>query len=322
MRTLLLLTLSLPSCLITSCAAQPQQQPYSGTRYVPEYQPASSVQSPSFTDHQGYAPQTALATPDVVAAASVQRTSSNAPSIRAASYLLVDAVTGIPLVAHNADVRRAVASTQKLLTALCVLDAGNLNKTVRIQSTDLQVETTRLSQYGMRVGDVYTRKQLLTVFLVKSANDVAKALARDVAGSQAEFADRMNAKARQLGMRSSYFVNAHGLTEPGQGSTARDMTRLALMAYRSPFIRDVVRQKYLRFRFSSGKVVTLENTNELLGDMPECNGMKTGYTNASGRCLISSAATRNRAVILVQLGTKTKFIWEDARLLMSWGLRQ
>jgi serine-type D-Ala-D-Ala carboxypeptidase (penicillin-binding protein 5/6) len=312
MRSLLLLASTVSGLFMTSCAAQPQPA-VSTTRYVPEYRTAGEM---------GYTAQPALATPDLMASSSVQQAATGAPAIRAASYILVDAVTGVPLDAHNADTRRAVASTQKLLTALCVLDAGNLGKSVRIQASDVQVETTRLSQYGMRVGDVYTRKQLLTVFLVKSANDVAKALARDVAGSQDAFADRMNAKARQLGMRSSHFVNAHGLTEPGQYSTARDMARLALVAYRSPFIRETVRQKYLRFRFSSGKTVTLENTNDLLGDMPECNGMKTGYTNASGRCLISSAATRSRAVILVQLGTKTKFIWDDGRLLMSWGLRR
>ena len=71
-----------------------------------------------------------------------------------------------------------------------------------------------------------------------------------------------------------------------------------------------------------GRVVTLTNTNELLGVMPECNGMKTGYTVASGRCLISSAASGGREVILVQLGTKTKYIWEDARIMMSWGLQR
>jgi D-alanyl-D-alanine carboxypeptidase (penicillin-binding protein 5/6) len=69
-------------------------------------------------------------------------------------------------------------------------------------------------------------------------------------------------------------------------------------------------------------LVTLQNTNELLGVMPECNGMKTGYTVASGRCLISSAASGGREVILVQLGTKTKYIWEDARIMMSWGLQR
>jgi serine-type D-Ala-D-Ala carboxypeptidase (penicillin-binding protein 5/6) len=68
--------------------------------------------------------------------------------------------------------------------------------------------------------------------------------------------------------------------------------------------------------------VTLENTNDLLGRMPECNGMKTGYTVASGRCLISTASSGGRDVILVQLGTKTKYIWDDARLMMTWGLQR
>jgi D-alanyl-D-alanine carboxypeptidase (penicillin-binding protein 5/6) len=156
---------------------------------------------------------------------------------------------------------------------------------------------------------------------VKSANDLAKVLARDNAGSQAAFAAKMNAKARSLGMRSSAFANPHGLTAPGQYSTARDMARLAMVAYRNSVIRDAVRRRFFTFHFNSGKRITLENTNDLLGMMPECNGMKTGYTNAAGRCLISSAQSGGKAVILVQLGTKTKYIWDDGRVLMSWGLR-
>ena len=84
----------------------------------------------------------------------------------------------------------------------------------------------------------------------------------------------------------------------------------------------MVRRKYYAFQRADGRSVTLENTNELLGVMPECNGMKTSYTVASGRCLISSAASGGREVILVQLGTKTKYIWEDARIMMNWGLQR
>lgn len=247
------------------------------------------------------------------------KAAASAPTIRAASYLLCDASTGIPMVVHNADTQRAVASTQKIMTAMVVLDHGSLDDKVVIQSSDVSVEPTRL---GIRPGQTYTRKALLYAFLIKSANDVAKALARDVGGSQEAFASMMNAKARSLGMSSSYFVNPHGLTQGGQHSTARDMARAGLAAYRYPVIRDAVRQQYHTFRFSNGKSVTLENTNFLLGRMPECNGMKTGYTDAAGRCLISTASSGGRSVLLVQLGTKTKFIWDDARTLMSWGLRQ
>ncbi|WP_395746177.1 D-alanyl-D-alanine carboxypeptidase family protein [Prosthecobacter sp.] len=244
---------------------------------------------------------------------------SSGPAIRAASYLLLDARTGQHLAGRSFETARGVASTQKLVTALVVLDAGNLDKMVRVQASDVAVEPTRL---GVRPGEVYSRRELLYAFLVKSANDVANVLARDNAGSIEAFAYKMNAKARSLGCVNSHFKNPHGLTVSGQYSTARDMARVAMAAYRSDTIRDIVRRKYFTFHRADGRTVTLTNTNELLGKMPECNGMKTGYTVASQRCLISSAVSGGREVILVQLGTKTKYIWDDARLMMSWGLQR
>ncbi|MBL9113751.1 MAG: D-alanyl-D-alanine carboxypeptidase [Verrucomicrobiaceae bacterium] len=315
---------SLSIIILSSCQAPaPSASPYANTAYYgasgyqqPVYQQpvVQTYQQPTYAAPVQAQPAFQYAGVD----AQAQHTASSAPIIRAESYLLIDANSGRPLVARNADTVRGVASTQKLLTALVVLDAGNLDKKVKIQSTDTAVEPTKL---GVRAGEIYTRRELLYAFLVKSANDLAKVLARDNAGGQAAFAAKMNAKARSLGMRSSYFVNPHGLTAPGQHSTARDMARVAMAAYRNDVIRDAVRRKYFTFRFNSGRKITLENTNDLLGAMPECNGMKTGYTNAAGRCLISSASSGGRAVILIQLGTKTKYIWDDARVLMSWGLR-
>ncbi len=275
----------------------------------------SACSVPTVAQMPTYQPPTAT----VDASPRYTRAAANAPSIRAASYLLVDANSGVPIVTHNADAIRGVASTQKIMTAMVVLDQGNLDKRVTVKASDTDVEPTRL---GVRAGETYTRRELLYAFLVKSANDVAKVLARDVAGSEQAFAAMMNAKARSFGMKESYFVNPHGLSAGGQHSTARDMARAALMAYRNPTLRDVVRRKYYTFRYANGRTVTLKNTNELLGRMGDCNGMKTGYTNAAGRCLISSASNGGRAVILVQLGTKTKYIWDDAQVLMSWGLRQ
>ncbi len=244
---------------------------------------------------------------------------SNTPYIRASSYLLIDAHTGKHLASKNAETARAVASTQKLVTALVVLDAGNLDKRVTVTASDIRVEPTCL---GLRPGETYTRRHLLYAFLIKSCNDVANVLARDNAGSISAFAAKMNAKARSLGCSNSNFKNPHGLTAPGQYSTARDMARIAMAAYRNALIRDAVRRQYYTFRKNNGSTVTLKSTNNLLGSMPECNGMKTGYTVASGRCLISTASSRGRDVILVQLGTKTKYIWDDGRLLMSWGLQR
>jgi serine-type D-Ala-D-Ala carboxypeptidase (penicillin-binding protein 5/6) len=335
------LGIALAAVSLMACAAQPSRQNPGATLYAPQlpyaqpyvpqqsYAPQQAYAQPQYpgspvpmaqpvpVQYQAPAPQTALLTPEV--SAEPMFAASQAPFINAASYIVLDANTGATLVSQNADTRRAVASTQKILTALVVLDAGNLDKVVRVSAGDVSVEPTRL---GIKPGETYTRRKLLYAFLIKSANDVANVLARDNAGSTSAFAAKMNAKARSLGARSSNFRNAHGLPASGQFSTARDMARIAMAAYRNSIIRDAVRQKYHTFRYATGRTVTLENTNELLGRMAECNGMKTGYTNASGRCLISTASSHGRAVILVQLGTKTKYIWNDGAAMMSWGLRR
>jgi D-alanyl-D-alanine carboxypeptidase (penicillin-binding protein 5/6) len=183
--------------------------------------------------------------------------------------------------------------------------------------SDVQVEPSKL---GVRPGEVYTRRELITAFLVKSANDVANALARDNAGSIPAFADKMNAMARSLGATNSHFCNPHGLTAYGQYSTARDMARIALAAYHTPVIRNAVCQRYHSFHYANGHTKVLENTNELLGKMAACDGMKTGYTGPAGRCLISTAHSYGRDVLLVQLGTHTKYIWDDGAAMMGWGL--
>ena len=322
-----LVGIALAASSLIACAAPPARPNSPGaTMYAPQ-QPWAQPQYPGYPvpvaqpvtaprpSYEAPVLQNALYTPDV--SAEPLFAASQAPAINAASYIMLDANTGATLVSRNADTRRAVASTQKILTALVVLDAGNLDKLVRITSADVSVEPTRL---GIKPGETYTRRKLLYAFLVKSANDVANALARDNAGSVSAFAAKMNAKARSLGANSSNFRNPSGLPASGQYSSARDMARIAMTAYRNSIIRDAVRMKYFSFRYASGRSVTLENTNKLLGSMAECNGMKTGYTNAAGRCLISTATRGGRSVILVQLGTKTKYIWNDGRALMNWGL--
>jgi serine-type D-Ala-D-Ala carboxypeptidase (penicillin-binding protein 5/6) len=242
------------------------------------------------------------------------------PAISAPAVLLCDAVTGRVLYEKNADDVRAVASTQKLLTALVVAEEGDLYNNVTVQSTDTNCEPTKL---GMKPGEVYKRYDLLKILLVKSMNDVARCLARDNAGSLSAFAEKMNAKAREIGMRQSNFVNPNGLTEPGQYSTARDMARLALHAYRNRVIRGLIATKVTAWRTPSGRSVTFENTNKLMKYFGLCNGMKTGYTEAAGHCLVSSAADGGRHLVCVVLGErKRQDIWEDSYRLLSWGFNQ
>lgn len=240
------------------------------------------------------------------------------PRTRAASVVVADAVSGQVLYEKNANEPRQPASTQKLLTALLIVEAGNLDKTVTVRFEDTLAEPVKL---GIRPGETYTRRDLLRVLLVHSVNDVARCLARDNAGSIEAFADKMNAKARELGMLHSHFVNPNGLPAPGQYSTARDMARLGLAAYRSATIRMIVGTKDLAFQFNNGRVETFPNTNKMLRTVPYCTGMKTGYTQIAGHCLISSGATNGREVITVVLGEKDRsFLWRDSSALLTWGL--
>ena len=217
----------------------------------------------------------------------------------------------------NADQIRAPASTQKLLTALIVAERGFLDQPVTVQQIDTMADPVKLN---IKSGDTYQRIDLLRALLVKSPNDVARCLARDYAGSVEAFAEVMNRRARELGAVNSHFVNPNGLPMPGQYSTARDLSLIARVAYANPTIRSIVCLPQLVFRYANGRTRELENTNKLLRRLPYCNGMKTGYTEAAGKCLIASGSRPGREVIVVVLGDSSSRVWRDASALLSWGL--
>jgi D-alanyl-D-alanine carboxypeptidase (penicillin-binding protein 5/6) len=249
--------------------------------------------------------------------AALQKDANGVPIVRAASVYVIEAKTGQVLYQKNAGERRPPASTQKLLTALIIAESGNLDDPVRVEQIDTEVEPVKL---GFKPGEIYTRRELLEVLLVHSTNDVARCLARDNAGSVEAFANRMNRRAAELGMFESHFVNPNGLPAPAQYSTARDMSKIAKAAYANRTIRGIVATKTLAFRYADGHVRTFENTNRVLKAYPYCNGMKTGYTEAAGKCLIASGTYAGRDIIAVVLGDKTPAIWRDAYQLLAWGL--
>ena len=242
--------------------------------------------------------------------------SGGVPATGARSVMMVDARTGKTLYEKNADEIRPAASTQKLLTALIVTEHGFLDQPVRVEFTDTLAEPVKLN---IKPGDTYQRIDLLRALLVKSPNDVARCLARDNAGSIETFAEVMNQRARELGATHSHFVNPNGLPVPGQYSSARDLSIIARAAYANPTIRSIVCLPQLVFRYANGRTRELENTNKVLRRLPYCNGMKTGYTEAAGHCLICSGSRPGRDIIVVVLGDSTA-VWRDASALLSWGL--
>ena len=239
------------------------------------------------------------------------------PTTRATSVIVVDARSGRILHEKNADEVRPAASTQKLLTALIVAESGFLDHEVTVQTVDTLAEPVRLN---IKPGDSYQRIDLLRALLVKSPNDVARCLARDNAGSVEAFAEVMNERARQLGTTSSHFLNPNGLPMPGQYSTARDLSLIARAAYANPTIRSITCLRTLIFRFANGRTRELENTNQVLKRLPYCNGLKTGYTEAAGHCLIASGTRLGRDIIVVVLGDSKSGVWRDASALLNWGL--
>jgi len=249
--------------------------------------------------------------------APTEYTPEGIPRTSASSVIVVDANTGKTLYEKNPDQFRAPASTQKLLTALIVAESGFLDRQVTVQPTDTNAEPVKLN---IKAGDTYQRIDLLRALLVKSPNDVARCLARDNAGSIEAFAGQMNRRAQQLGAVHSHFVNPNGLPVPGQYSTARDLSLIARAAYANPTIRSIVCLPQLVFRFANGRTRELENTNKLLRRLPYCNGMKTGYTDSAGKCLIASGTRPGRDVIVVVLGDTSSRVWRDASALLSWSL--
>ncbi|MEO8205442.1 MAG: D-alanyl-D-alanine carboxypeptidase family protein [Chthoniobacterales bacterium] len=240
---------------------------------------------------------------------------ASSPQILAQSAIMIDANTGQTLYQKNADMPRTVASTQKLITAL-IVSQDSLDQQILIDRADTYVEPTKLY---VKAGTSYTRRQLLTAMLVHSCNDAAMALARSHSGSVSAFSVVMNRYAYAAGATNSHFVNPNGLPA-SQHSTARDMARIAYQAYHNSTLRRIMAMPSFTFVYANGRTTTLNSTNKLLTRSSLYNGMKTGYTDSSGKCFIGSASYGGRDVIFVQLGSKSRYIFDDAERMMRWGL--
>jgi D-alanyl-D-alanine carboxypeptidase (penicillin-binding protein 5/6) len=243
------------------------------------------------------------------------------PSISADRVIIVDPASQDVLFEKNPDKRGAIASTTKLLTALLVVEAGDLDKIITVEKSDTQCAPVRL---GIKEGEQYTRRQLLTAVLVKSSNDIAQALARDNAGSVEAFVAKMNAKCAELGLKNSHYVNPHGLpstTGDDPFSTARELSVVARVCDKLPEIREIVKLQSYQFKFPNGKVTDLANTNRVLKSASYCDGMKTGYTNAAGYCLVASGERNGKRRIVVILNDTERGVWRDAQALLDWALK-
>jgi serine-type D-Ala-D-Ala carboxypeptidase (penicillin-binding protein 5/6) len=237
--------------------------------------------------------------------------------LAAQSAALVDSYSGEFLYTKNPDAKQYPASSTKILTALIVIEAGNLDQLVTVAPEDTKVEPSSLD---LKPGQQFTRRQLLFGMLLKSANDVAMCLARDNAGSVPAFAEKMDQRAAELGATNSHFVNPHGLHDPNHYTTAHDLVLIARAAMQQPLFRQIVSTIYYSWRTPNGEVDELRNHNRLLRHFAGCNGLKTGYTRAAQQVLVSSALRGGHEVISVVLHTDKPGIWVDSKTLLTYGL--
>ena len=246
----------------------------------------------------------ATAAAAIVAAAVLLPVRVEAISARRA-YVL-DTVSGRALYEKNPDEQSLIASTTKIMTALIVCEQCNVLDRMRIPKEAVGIEGS--SMY-LREGEVLTLQELLYGLMLSSGNDAAIALAIYCGGTVEGFAQLMNDKARVLGLKDTHFENPNGLDMPGHYSTARDLAVLAAYAMENPIFAKTVSAKTLKIgeRY-------LTNHNKLLWQVAGADGVKTGYTKAAGRILVSSAVRDGRRIVAVTIDDPAD--WEDhARLL-------
>ncbi len=230
----------------------------------------------------------------------------------AASYLI--AIDGKTVWARRPDLRLPPASLTKVMTALLAIERGRLDEVVTVSPAAAAETGTRL---GLAPGDRMRAAELLAAALLGSANDAARALAEHLAGSERQFVERMNARAQALGMRDTHFANATGHDQRGHYSTARDLALLAEAALRDAIFSELVAVVRVTVRTADGKrVFTLENKNEMVGRYRGVIGVKTGYTQAAGPCLIALAERGQTRVLLVMLNAPNRW-WDGVAMLDS-----
>jgi D-alanyl-D-alanine carboxypeptidase (penicillin-binding protein 5/6) len=238
-----------------------------------------------------------------------------APRVDARAYLVENAATGEVLLASGANRRLPIASITKLMTVLVVLDHAQPGDVVTVgpDASSVGESTVRLQP-----GEQLTVRDLMEAALIQSANDAANALADHVGdGDRAHFVELMNEKAQALGLRDTRFVRPDGLDVEGHYSSARDVTRLAHVAMRSPLVRDIVARR--SETIAGGR--RLHTWNDLLGRFPGLIGVKTGHTSAAGWCEVAAARGRGVTIYATVLGSATRAGRNaDLEELLAWGI--
>lgn len=253
----------------------------------------------------------------VACAAAAAPAAAAPPAISAPAAFLFQPDTRDVVFAREAQDRRAVASTTKLMTALVSLDELDLGETLTLPP---YAAAAGESVAGLRGGERMTFSDLMRAMMLPSANDAANALAILVSGSVPAFVRKMNARVRRLGLRNTHFANPIGLDEAGNYSSAEDLVKMALLLRRNSFVREIVAQPRAILRSGAQQRVVV-NRNDLVARYPFVTGVKTGHTLDAGYVLVGAASSNGVSVVSSVLGTSSEAARDaDSLALLRYGL--
>ena len=235
--------------------------------------------------------------------------------LSAKSAVLIDAQTGTIITGKNEYQTLPMASTTKIMSALLLIESGDLDTEFKVDNSAIMVEG---SSMGLCEDDIVTKRALCYGMLLPSGNDAANETAVLLAGSPGKFADMMNAKAEQLGLTKTHFVTPSGLHDENHYSTAYDMAQLTREALKNETFREICGTKQIKLKFGNPPYERwLTNTNKLLSLYDGCIGVKTGFTDEAGRCLVSAAEKNGVTLICVTLNASND--WNDHMKMYDYG---
>ena len=240
--------------------------------------------------------------------------------------ILIDSKTGFVLYSKNSDEKKYPASTTKILTAIIALEKCNLDDIVTVSKSAISSIPLGYSSAYLSEGEQISVNDLITVFLVHSANDAGYVLAEHISGSIEEFAELMNQKAKEIGCENTHFTNPSGIHDENHYSTAYDLALIARYCMQNSTFKKIVSQKSCTINSTNkSDIRKYTNTNDLINPsskyyLEECVGIKTGYTKEAKNCLISACAKNNLGLICVVLGANQINGGESSRYIDSINL--
>ena len=227
---------------------------------------------------------------------------SELPKTNSRRYIVYDRISKSMIIGKNEDVKSAMASTTKIMTTIVILEKADLNEKVTVSA---KAGGTGGSRLGLKRGDKASVRDLLYGLMLRSGNDAAVALAEHVGGSVKGFAELMNEKAIELGLTNTHFVTPHGLDDANHYTTALELAKLTDYAMDNETFAKIVGTKSTTI-YINNQSRQINNTNELLGVLNGVVGVKTGFTNNAGRCLVTETKRNNIDIITIVLGADTK----------------